>query len=196
MNARFKRFSLYAYPEGYVLTLGLLTALILFVFLIGGRFLVPDKGLRISAAIAGRLVAGRPAGVYLAYALGLNSFWAIFINMAVDTAAVCLIYPIISLMLRRAVVWPAFDRFYQGLLAQAKKNEHWIRRYGVVGLFLFVFFPLWGTGPVVGCVLGTLMRLNMFVTLAVVLGATLLAILGWAWIFPVLQTKIGAATVF
>ena len=113
MSARCKRLSLCAYPEGYVLTVGILVSLVLIVLLVGGKFLVPDKGLMISAAIAGRLVAGRPAGVYLAYALGLNAFWIIFLNMAVDTAAVCLIYPIISLMLRKAVVWPAFDRFYQ-----------------------------------------------------------------------------------
>lgn len=49
----------------------------------------------------------------------------------------------------------------------------------LIGLFAFVWFPFWMTGPVVGCVIGFLLGLRAWVNIAVVLSGTYLAILAW-----------------
>ena len=55
-----------------------------------------------------------------------------------------------------------------------------MRRYGIAGLFVFVFMPFWMTGPVVGAIIGFLIGLRPAVNLAVVLSATGLAIVIYA----------------
>jgi hypothetical protein len=55
-----------------------------------------------------------------------------------------------------------------------------VRRFGIAGLFLFVFVPFWMTGPVVGAIIGFLIGLRARTNLAVVLSATYVAIAAWA----------------
>jgi hypothetical protein len=54
------------------------------------------------------------------------------------------------------------------------------RRFGVAGLFVFVFMPFWMTGPVVGAVIGYLLGLPTRTTLAVVLAGTYAAVAVYA----------------
>ncbi|MHC4537666.1 MAG: small multi-drug export protein, partial [Planctomycetota bacterium] len=56
-----------------------------------------------------------------------------------------------------------------------------IQRYGIISLFIFVWFPFWMTGPVVGCVIGFLLGLRVWVNITVVLSGTCAAIFGWAF---------------
>ncbi|HNQ56767.1 MAG TPA: small multi-drug export protein [Candidatus Desulfobacillus denitrificans] len=55
-----------------------------------------------------------------------------------------------------------------------------MRKFGIVGLLVFVFAPFWMTGPVVGSIIGFLIGLRPWVNLAVVLCATYAAIGVWA----------------
>ncbi len=50
-----------------------------------------------------------------------------------------------------------------------------------MGLFIFVWFPFWMTGPVVGCVIGFLIGLRIWVNITAVLAGTYVAIFGWAF---------------
>ena len=59
-------------------------------------------------------------------------------------------------------------------------NKEKIRRYGIPSLFLFVLFPFWMTGPVIGCVIGFFLGLRPWTNMGIVLSATALACLGWA----------------
>jgi hypothetical protein len=56
-----------------------------------------------------------------------------------------------------------------------------VRRYGIIGLFAFVWFPFWMTGPVIGCVIGFLLGLRVWLNMTVVLAGTYVAIFGWAF---------------
>jgi hypothetical protein len=62
----------------------------------------------------------------------------------------------------------------------AEKNKGKIQRYGIPSLFLFVLFPFWMTGPVVGCVIGFFLGIRPWINVGIVLSATALACLGWA----------------
>jgi hypothetical protein len=55
-----------------------------------------------------------------------------------------------------------------------------VRKFGIAGLFVFVFAPFWMTGPVVGAIIGFLIGLRPWVNLAVVLVSTYIAIGVWA----------------
>ncbi len=68
-----------------------------------------------------------------------------------------------------------------------EKYHEKIHKYGLYGLFAFVWFPFWMTGPAVGAMIGYVMGLRHWVTLSVVLSGTLLAIFGWAWFLNALQ---------
>ena len=54
-----------------------------------------------------------------------------------------------------------------------------MRKFGIVGLFVFVFVPFWMTGPVVGAIIGFLIGLRPWVNLMVVLMSTYIAIGVW-----------------
>ena len=62
----------------------------------------------------------------------------------------------------------------------AEANQHIIQKYGIIGLFVFVWMPFWMTGPVVGCVLGFLIGLRPWVNITIVLSGTYLATVVWA----------------
>jgi len=55
-------------------------------------------------------------------------------------------------------------------------------RWGIPGLLLFVWFPFWMTGPVVGSIIGFLIGLGPWTTMAVVLAGTGLAIVCWVFV--------------
>jgi hypothetical protein len=55
-----------------------------------------------------------------------------------------------------------------------------VRKFGIAGLFVFVFLPFWMTGPVVGAIIGFLIGLRAWVNMGVVLVATYVAIGVWA----------------
>jgi hypothetical protein len=57
-----------------------------------------------------------------------------------------------------------------------------VRRYGIIGLFAFVWFPFWMTGPVVGSVIGFLLGMRIWLNMTVVLTGTYVAIVGWAFL--------------
>ena len=69
-----------------------------------------------------------------------------------------------------------FDRIHKA----ADAHKETVRKYGIAGLFLFVWFPFWMTGPVVGCVIGFMIGLRIRLNLSIVLAGTYMAIIGWA----------------
>jgi uncharacterized membrane protein len=64
----------------------------------------------------------------------------------------------------------------------AVKYQSLIKRYGVIGLLLFVITPFAMTGPVVGSFVGFLIGFNHLKTLSVVLFSTLIAITIWVYL--------------
>jgi hypothetical protein len=81
---------------------------------------------------------------------------------------------------QRLVVIRPLERFMRRVEKAAEKNKGKIQRYGIPSLFLFVLFPFWMTGPVVGCVIGFFLGIRPWINVGIVLSATALACLGWA----------------
>lgn len=175
--------ALLARAEGRLLAVGLgLTAVIAAGVGIG-LMLAPAATLDPAAVIGLNVVIGRAAGMSFGIARGLAPLELIVLNLAVEAAQVLVVFPLFVLGWQQLIdvrrIAPQLER----LRAAAESGRGRVRRFGILGLFVFVFMPFWMTGPVVGAILGFLLGLRTAVNLAVVLSATALAIVLYARLF-------------
>jgi uncharacterized membrane protein len=152
----------------------------------------PELARGIGGMAFANLVFGRAVSLSVGYAAEHSHAVVIAVNMVCETALVLLFYPLFVFSLNRLVVFPTIQGFLDRTHRAAERHEHKVRRYGVIGLFLFVWFPFWMTGPVVGSAIGYLIGLGAFATLAAVLFGTFVAILGWAYLIHGLHAKLSA----
>jgi uncharacterized membrane protein len=166
--------------EGRILCAGLILAGLMLVGFGVGWTLFPDRVLHYAAMTGLNLVIGRAAGMSFGYASGFGHAQVVPLNMLVETIQVLVIYPLFVLSWQRLIELRALQPFVARMHGAAESRSGMVRKFGVVGLFVFVFAPFWMTGPVVGSIIGFLIGLRPWVNLAVVLVATYLAIGVWA----------------
>lgn len=163
-----------------MLRLGLvLSALLLAALGIGWQF-YPDQALVFAAITGLNLLIGRAAGMSFGYASELGHLQVVPVNMVVETVQVLVVYPLIVLSLENLVDLPRLKPFITRMQATAETRRGAVSKFGIAGLFVFVFIPFWMTGPVVGALIGFLIGLRPWTNLAVVLSATFVAIGAWA----------------
>jgi uncharacterized membrane protein len=185
--------TLFASAEGRLLGVGLgLTGLMLLAFGVGWQ-LFPDSVLTYAAMTGLNLVIGRAAGMSFGYASGLGHAQVIPLNMLVETVQVIVVYPLFALSWRQLIRLRALQPFVTRMHRAAESRGGAVRKFGVIGLFVFVFAPFWMTGPVVGAIIGFLIGLRPRVNLAVVLVATYVAIGVWGLLLN--ELNVWAATV-
>ncbi len=173
---------LFRTTEGHILLLGIAVALAgLFVMgLIA--FWSPETARMIGAMTFFNVTFGRIVSMSIGYAGGYGHALVIPVNMWVETVLVLLFYPVFVFSMRKLVLFPSLKRFLERTRETAERHHDKVRRYGIVGLFIFVWFPFWMTGPVVGSAIGYLLGLQAWLTIGVVLAGTYLAMIGWAYI--------------
>lgn len=185
--------TLFSSTEGRLLGVGLaLTALMFLAFGIGWH-LYPDSVFTYTAMTGLNLIIGRAAGMSFGYASGLGHVQVIPLNMLVETIQVLVVYPLFALSWRQLIRLRRLQPFVTRMHRAAEFRGGAVRKFGIVGLFVFVFVPFWMTGPVVGAIIGFLIGLRPWVNVAVVLGATYVAIGVWGLLLNELSTW--AATV-
>ena len=170
---------LFASAEGRVLWVGLaLTGLMLAAFGIGWQ-LFPETIVAYAAMTGLNLVIGRAAGMSFGDASGFGHAQVVPLNMLVETIQVLVVYPLFALSWRQLIRVPRLQPFLARMHRAAESGGGAVRKFGIVGLFVFVFVPFWMTGPVVGAIIGFLIGLRPWVNLAIVLSATYVAIGAW-----------------
>lgn len=185
--------TLFSSTEGRMLGFGLaMTGLMLLAFGIGWH-LFPDSVLTYAAMVGLNLVIGRAAGMSFGYASGLGHAQVIPLNMLVESIHVLVVYPLFALSWRQLIRVPRLQPFFAHMHAAAELRGGAVRKFGIAGLFVFVFVPFWMTGPVVGAVIGFLIGLRPWVNLAVVLVSTYIAIGIWALLLN--ELNVWASTV-
>ena len=182
------RASLLVSNEGRLLYVGLaLAALMMLAFSIAW-VLFPQDVLVYAAMTGLNLIIGRAAGMTFGYASGLGHAQVVPLNMLVETIHVLVVYPVFALSWRQLITLrslkPYLARIHRGAMARSGM----VRRFGIAGLFFFVFIPFWMTGPVVGAIIGFLIGLRPWVNVAVVLISTYIAICIWALLLNELST--------
>ncbi len=171
--------TLFASTEGRLLGVGLaLTGLMLLAFGVGW-YLFPDNVLTYAAMTGLNLVIGRAAGMSFGYASGLGHAQVMPLNMLVETIQVLVVYPLFALSWRQLITLCTLQPFITRMHRAAEYRGGAVQKFGIVGLFVFVFLPFWMTGPVVGAIIGLLIGLRPWVNVVVVLGSTYIAIGVW-----------------
>ncbi len=173
---------LFKTTEGHILLLGIAVAVAGLIVMGLIAFWSPDSSRMIGAMTFFNIVFGRIVSMSVGYAGGYGHELVIPVNMWVETVLVLLFYPVFVFSMRKLVVFPSLKRFLERTRAAAERHHDKVRRYGIAGLFIFVWFPFWMTGPVVGSAIGYLLGFPAWLTVSVVLAGTYVAMVGWAYV--------------
>ena len=168
--------------EVKILLLGLvLTTLTGFYFL---YLLFTDPGLYkvLSSTAIIHLLGGRGLGIVTCLSAGISLFYTISYNFFLEVVIVLIAYGIVVLVMRNIIQPKLFDSAVRKaeLTAQSQKTK--IKKYGSIGLFLFVMFPFFMTGPVIGAIIGYLLNYKAINNFLIVFSGTLVSIMIYAFI--------------
>lgn len=169
--------------EVRILALGLFLTLLTVVTLGIGWLVNPELAGRFAAMTGLNLTVGRAAGMSFGFASGLDSPSVISSSALVETIQVLVIYPLFVLSWKSLLDARRMQWLFVKVRRSAEASQPRVARYGMIGLFAFVFLPFWMTGPVVGSVIGFLIGLKARHNLPVVLAATYAAVAIWAVFF-------------
>lgn len=136
------------------------------------------------------IMFGRAAGISYGYTVHLHTAWIIFGNMLIESIIVMLVFPFFVFGLNKLKHFEYLHRSLRKIEIAAYKNKEFIKRYGMIGLFAFVCFPFWMTGPLVGAFIGYLLGFSVLRNMSIVLSGTFLAIVGWSFILYNVTEKV------
>lgn len=176
--------------EGRILWLGIAVALAGLVVMGVAAFWAPQSLHMFGVMSFTNIVFGRAVSMSIGYAGGYAHAFVLPVNMWVETVLVLLFYPLFVFSMRKLVVFPRLKRLLERTQQAAERHHDKVRRYGILGLFMFVWFPFWMTGPVVGAAIGYLLAFPAWLTLSIVLAGTYVAMAGWAWLLFGLHTRV------
>jgi uncharacterized membrane protein len=167
--------------EGRLLLMGVGLTLIYTLWLVVKLVFSPEQSHVLTGVTATGIVFGRAACMAFGYSAGLGHGTVIPICMIIETAFVLIFYPLFVFSWRHLLVIKRLKKTFDRIHKAAETHKDKVQRYGIIGLFAFVWFPFWMTGPAVGCVIGFLLGLRIWVNMTVVLAGTYAAIFGWAF---------------
>ncbi len=143
------------------------------------KFRSPERFHNMLTMTLAHLLGGRAAGMTSGYAANIPHSAVVLANMAIETFLVLIFYGLFVFSYRRLIVIGPLEDTMARIRRGAEARQKTIMKFGIPGLLLFVWFPFWMTGPLVGSVIGFLIGLRTWLNLGVVLAGTWLAILCW-----------------
>ena len=180
--------------QGRLLVIGVALAF-LYTFWLGVKLLFfPEDSQVLIGMTATQIMFGRAAGMAFGYSLDLGHRTVIPICIIIETILVLIFYPLFVFSWRHLLVIKRLKNIFERIHKTAETHKGNVQRYGIIGLFVFVWFPFWMTGPVVGCVIGFLLGLRTWVNMTVVLAGTYVAIFGWAFFLRQFHDRVASYT--
>ncbi len=129
------------------------------------------------------LLSGRAGGISVGLELELPQ-WLIILNATlIDIIVVLILYPLFIFSYNHTVTKGIFSSIIKKSAVAAETNREKVGKFGVLGLLLFVWFPLHMTGPLAGSILGFLLGMTPLKTISIVISGTFLAVVSWLLIF-------------
>ncbi|MEA3290602.1 MAG: small multi-drug export protein [Campylobacterota bacterium] len=165
--------------HGKILLLGISMVILLSIFIFVYYFIDPDFANKISAMVVTNIAVGRVPSLSLGYASGLSHLAVIFTNVYIEMVMVTLLYSAFVFSYNNIIKVNFLDTFFKKIHDYKEKYSVLFDKYGVLGLFIFVFIPFWMTGPIVGAIIGYLLGLRHFIVMSIVLIATVIAMTIW-----------------
>jgi len=172
------------HKEGKILLFGLTLLGLFFVLLFLSAIFAPDNTRPFLSITATNVIFGRMAGLSIGIASQMDITLLVAFNLFIESIMVLTLYPLFVLSWNKLelISYKPLNEFLERSKVNAGKYEPLIKRYGIIGLILFVLTPFAMTGPVVGSFVGYLIGLSHRMTLFVVLLSTLIAIIIWVYL--------------
>lgn len=178
--------------EGRLLLAGVALAFIYALWL-GVRLLFyPEQSQVLIGMTATQIMFGRAAGMAFGYSMKLRHITVIPICMILETIMVLIIYPLFVFSWQHLLVIKGLKKTFERIRKTAEAREGIVQKYGIIGLFVFVWIPFWMTGPVVGSVIGFMLGLRIWLNMTIVLAGTCVAVFGWAFFLRQFHDKVAS----
>ena len=170
-----------------VLNLGhllLITLLLSWVFLAGFKGEPYENTWKVMLS---QVFAGRAAAVGAGLRWNFSPLFLLYQAAMVDAILMLYIYPTFVRGYQHLTWVPFVGNYLANIHKVALSHKKRMAPYGVAGLMLFVIFPFWSTGCVVGAIVGYLIGLSTLVSLLSVTTGNIAAIALWIWFYDRLQ---------
>ncbi len=167
--------------EGKILLLGIM----LFILYLMGiavvyLFSINDANNLVAMSVT-NFFFGRAAGISYGFTVEFSDRVIILMNMIIEFIMVMITYPLFVFSWNKSLNIKFLRHFFISVKRQKLKYKSFFQKYGIYGLFLFVWFPFWMTGPVIGSIIGFLIGIKHYTTMLIVLSGTSLAIVIWTY---------------
>lgn len=175
--------------EGRVLVTGFVLTALFFIFVIIGMVQGAPGAKVALAVLITHCVGSRAGGVGLCILNDVDPVTTIALNFYIECLIVCYTYA--SFVLSTSGIFKAawIKRAMSKLKEKAEEKKEKIERWGWIGVFTFVMAPLPVTGPVVGTIIGYMLRMRLFSNFSAAGLGTLTAIVAWCYGFDVLEHR-------
>jgi uncharacterized membrane protein len=163
--------------EVRILFLGLTLALLAGLYL--AVLLFTDQGLYrvLSSTAIVHVMGGRALGVATCLSANISPFYTILYNFFLEVVIVLIAYGIVVLIMRNVIQPKLLHSTVRQAELTAQRQKTNIKKYGAIGLFFFVMFPFFMTGPVIGAIIGYLLHYRAVNNFLIVFGGTLCSII-------------------
>lgn len=142
----------------------------------------PAKGKALLKIVNYHLLSGAPVGAMNGAKYGSLDFFENFsFNGLITTAIISIFNTLFSLSCRKVFQLPFLHKTFQDIKGDAKRQKKTWARFGIPGVFFFVFIPMPMTGPVVGSLLARFVGLKYWGVLGTVIAASLTSIAAWGY---------------
>jgi len=130
---------------------------------------------------------GRAAAVGTGLHLGFGSLFLFYQAVIADMFIMLYIYPLFVRNYHHLTHVPYIGHYLDSLHNAALSYKTRVARYGIPGLMIFVIFPFWSTGVLVGSIVGYLIGLPAVATIVSVTIGNIVAIGAWVWFYDLLN---------
>jgi uncharacterized membrane protein len=166
--------------EVRILFVGLVLALLACLYLAFLLFTNPGLYRVLSYTAIVHIMGGRGLGVATCLSANISLFNTILYNFFLEVVIVLITYGIVVLVMRNVIQPKLLHSTVRQAELTAQKQKTNIKRYGAIGLFFFVMFPFFMTGPVIGALIGYLLHYRAINNFLIVFSGTLCSIVIYA----------------
>ena len=124
----------------------------------------------------------------------LTIFDNIFANSLISIALILLFNTLMGLSCRGILRISFLDNRLKELSGNAHSQKKTWVKFGIPGVFAFVFFPTTGTGPIVGSIIARLIGLGYWTSVATVISGSLASVVAFAFAADKIGALVGDKT--
>lgn len=168
--------------EVRILLTGLILSFLTCLYLLYLLFTNPGLYRVLSSTAIVHMMGGRALGVAACLSADISLFYTILYNFFLEAVIVLITYGIVVLIMRNIIQPKIFRSAVRQAEHAAQEQKTNIKKYGAIGLFLFVMLPFFMTGPVIGSIIGYLLNYKAINNFLIVFSGTLSSIVIYALI--------------